>query len=302
MYGGCSQPKCCNLNRKRFSSRTQLQIRLTVKKTAPILLFLMIFAACKESGDTKTTTQKNTAKPIPVIKYELLARFPHDSSLFTEGLLVHQGQLFESTGSPEELANTESMIGVSSVETGKFEQKIKLDRSVYFGEGICILKNKIYQLTYQNQEVFVYHFPSFALAEKYKYSNKEGWGLTTDGTLLIMSDGTSQLSFIDPEGFRLVRSLPITANGFAQNYLNELEFIKGYIYANIWMTNLIVKIDPKTGFIVGQIDMSPIVAEERKRKVNIDVMNGIAYDSAKNKVYVTGKLWTSIYEISFPHE
>ena len=273
-----------------------------MKKSGSILFFLLIFVACKESGDTKTTMPRNAVKPIPVIKYELLASFPHDSSLFTEGLLVHEGQLFESTGSPEELPQTESMIGISNLETGKFEQKIKLDRSIYFGEGICILQDKVYQLTYQNQEAFVYQFPSFNLAGKFKYGNKEGWGLTTDGTNLVMSDGTSQLSFIDPETFSIVRSLQVTANGFAQNYLNELEYINGYIYANIWMTNLIVKIDPKTGFILGQMDMSPLVSKERSKKANIDVLNGIAYDSAKDKVYVTGKLWTTVYEISFPHK
>ncbi len=156
----------------------------------------------------------------------------------------------------------------------------------------------MYQLTYLNKEGFIYQLPSFELIEKFTYENNEGWGLATDGQSLLMSDGTDVITFLNPVSLKPFKKLKVSANGNAQNHLNELEYIKGYIYANIWLTNLIVKIDPISGNIVGQIDLSSLVLKERTKKSSIDVLNGIAYNKELDKIYVTGKLWSSIYEIA----
>lgn len=269
-----------------------------MKKILNIILFSTIIISCSDNEYQEKQVETNEPIPVQNIVCNVIAEHPHDTSLFTEGFLVHKGQVYESTGSPDELTYTESMIGISDLTTGKFERKIKLDKSIYFGEGICVLKGKLYQLTYQNKEGFIYQLPSFELIGKFTYENKEGWGLTSDGQNLIMSDGSDMITFMNPETLKPLHKLKITANGNAQNYLNELEFIKGYLYANIWMTNLIVKINPKTGCIVGQIDLSSLVLKERMKKPTVDVMNGIAYDEELDKIYITGKLWSSIYEIA----
>jgi glutamine cyclotransferase len=227
------------------------------------------------------------------------AYLPHDSSLYTEGLLVHNGQLLESTGSPDDLPATRSMIGISNLETGKFNRKAELDRNRYFGEGIAILNNRLYQLTYKNRIAFVYNASTYRMIDSFNYENTEGWGLTTDGKVLIMSDGTSSLSFLEPFTGKPVRKLIITEREVLVPNLNELEYIQGYIYANVWTTNYIVKIDPADGKVIGKLDLSLLTHEAKRRYSKSEVANGIAYDSTTGKVYVTGKMWPHIYQISF---
>jgi glutaminyl-peptide cyclotransferase len=240
-------------------------------------------------------------KTTPIINYNVIARYPHDSSLYTEGLLFHEGKLFESSGAPSHLPQTRSTFGISDLKTGKFEIKGELDRNIYFGEGIVIIKNKLYQLTYQNQVCFVYDAKSFKKIGQFNYQNKEGWGLTTDGTHLIMSDGTYDLTYFNPDNFSVVKVLPVLKDGFGLDRINELEYIKGYIYANVWMTNLIVKIDPATGIVTGQIDLSTLYDESVAKNPDLGELNGIAYDSIQDRILVTGKLWPNIFEIGFPH-
>lgn len=174
----------------------------------------------------------------------------------------------------------------------------------HFTKNACFIvffKDKLYQLTYQKQVGFIYEATTFKKVGEFKFQNKEGWSLTTDGSNLIMSDGTSKLTYIDPVKLSPVKVLNVTEFGYPIDKLNELEFIKGSIYANIWMSNTIVKIDPANGNIVGKIDLSSLTKEAKIINPDADVLNGIAYDSANDKIYVTGKMWSKIYQIQFPH-
>ena len=265
-----------------------------------VLIFITLFSCQNNSKSAETTVPKSISN-IPLISYSVPNYFPHDTTLFTEGFLFYKGELFESTGSPQGLPQTKSLIGINNLATGKFSPKIELDKTKYFGEGIAFLNNKLYQLTYKNQIGFIYDATSFRKIGEFKYNNLEGWSLTTDGKDLIMSDGTSKLTFLDPEKLTPVRTLNVTENGMPQDSLNELEFIKGFIYANVWMNNFIYKINPSTGSIVGKLDLHLLTQDARNKYPKADVLNGIAYDSISDKVYVTGKLWPTIYQINFDH-
>lgn len=237
----------------------------------------------------------------PEIKYTVQNQYPHDITSFTEGFLFHDNKLFESTGAPENLPQTKSLFGVVDLKTGKIDVKAEIDKNIYFGEGIVFLNGKVFQLTYKNQTGFIYDGKTFKNIGKFTYTNREGWGLTTDGKSLIMSDGTSYLTYLDPVSFSVTKTLDVAENGYVLEHLNELEYIKGFIYANVWTTNYIVKIDPNTGDVVGKLDLSSLSFECKTRNPNAEVINGIAYDSINDKVLVTGKLWPTIYEIKFPH-
>ena len=270
----------------------------------PILIYFFFLNLLGSCSDNSANSHAETAESIPrtpTIDHRVINYFAHDTSLFTEGLVFHKGELFESTGSPSELPQTKSWIGVSNLETGKFSPKIEIDKREYFGEGIVFLNNKLYQLTYKNQVGFIYNAKTFKKIGQFNYSNAEGWSLTTDGTSLIMSDGTNILTYIDPAKLVPTKTLKVTDKGSTIGKLNELEFIKGFIYANIWTTDLIVKIDPSTGNVVGKIDLSSLTDVAKRINPNADVLNGIAYDSIADKIYVTGKMWANIYQIQFPH-
>ena len=241
------------------------------------------------------------ANATPIINYAVTKFYPHDTSLYTEGLIIHNGQLMESTGSPDDAPQTRSLIGTIDLATGKMDQKIEIDRSKYFGEGIVVLNNKLYQLTYTTQTGFIYDAKTFKKIGQFNYTNKEGWSLTTNGRELIMSDGTSQLTFLDSASLKPIKTLPVTENESPVNKLNELEYIDGFIYANIWLTNFIVKIDPSNGKVIGKLDFTSVAFEAKNKNPAADVLNGIAYDSTAGKIYITGKLWPNIYEVNFPH-
>jgi len=260
--------------------------------------FLLLFS-CNEPEKPKEPVSETPVTPR--IEYEVVKIFPHDTNLFTEGLLVYNGQLFESSGAPEDAPQTHSVIGVNDLSTGKFTKKAEIDRIKYFGEGISILNGKVFQLTYKNQQGFIYDATTFRQLGTFPFRNKEGWSLTTDGHNLIMSDGTDELSFLEPEHQKEIKTLKVTENGMPLNQINELEYIKGFIYANVWTTNAIIKIDPATGHVLGRMDLSSLVSEARNKNPGIDVLNGIAYDADSDKVYVTGKLWPYVYQIKFPH-
>jgi len=268
-----------------------------------ILGAILIATACNSDTKQKTAPVSPAApeKVTPTIEYSVTARYPHDTTAFTEGFLFHDGKLYESTGGPEYLQQTRSAVGIVDLKTGKFDTKIEIDKRVYFGEGILILKNKLYQLTYQNQIGFIYDLKSFNRIGQFGYLNKEGWGMTTDGKHMIYSDGTSILTYMNPDDFKVVKTLEVVENGYALQALNELEYINGFIYANVWMTNRIVKINPTSGEVVGALDLAKLYYESKLRYKNINELNGIAYDSLSGKVLVTGKLWPDIYEISFAY-
>ncbi len=269
-----------------------------------LLLTLALMCILYSCSNNSKEPEQNITEPsltTPVINYTVTKYFPHDTTLFTEGLLIHDGQLFESTGSPEELIQTKSLIGTIDLTTGRTHKKVELDKTKYFGEGIVFFKDKLYQLTYKNKIGFIYDAKSFKQLGTFHYSNEEGWSLTTDGLNLIMSDGTDKLTFLNPENLQPVKTLGVTLNGMPVGKLNELEFIKGFIYANVWRTNNIVKIDPYNGKVTGQIDLSSLSAKAKSKNPNAEVMNGIAYDSVSDKINITGKLWPNIYQISFSH-
>jgi len=257
-----------------------------------LILFLspVILLSCRESS-----------KPVPIIDYTIANIFPHDTTLFTEGLVVHNGELFESTGSPEDVQYAESLIGTIDLKSGKMNIKVKLDKTKYFGEGIVFLKDKLYQLTYKNKMGFIYDAKSFKQLGVFAYSNAEGWGLTTDGINLIMSDGTHKLTFLNPDNLQPQKVLNVTENGNLVEKLNELEFINGYIYANVWTTNNIVKIDPLNGNITGKLDLNALIMDAKFKNLGSEAMNGIAWDPAADKIYITGKFWPNIYQIVFSH-
>lgn len=267
-------------------------------------IILVAFTIACTNPEQKPAAPNPPAPPassVPLINYAVAGYMPHDTSLFTEGFLFHNGHLFESTGSPEESPDLQSVVGIIDPHTGKMDEKIRLDREKYFGEGITFLNGKLYQLTYKNQKGFIYDAATYKKIGEFTYANQEGWSLTTDGRHLIMSDGTDTLTYLDPVTCKPIKTLKVTLNGIKRDSLNELEYIKGYIYANIWITNNIVKIDTATGKVVGMLDMRSLVDDARNRNPNADVLNGIAYDSATDKIYVVGKQWANIYQISFPH-
>ncbi|HLZ87094.1 MAG TPA: glutaminyl-peptide cyclotransferase [Puia sp.] len=251
------------------------------------------------------TPATNPDKPAdntpPTLDYTVIKAYPHDTSAYTEGFLFHDGKLYESTGTePDMPADRRSLFGTVDLATGKITPKVELDRNKYFGEGIVFLNGKVYQLTYTTKIGFVYDATTYKKIGEFTFPSKEGWGMTTDGTYLIMSDGTSNLSYLDPNTFRLVKVLGVTDNNGPVSNINELELIKGYLYANQWQTNYILKIDPASGKVVARLNMDSLVSQVRNQYPGAEVLNGIAYDSTTGKVYVTGKLWPGIYEIKFP--
>jgi len=277
-------------------------IFMVMKYTILILLAVIVLSGCPNNPTPINPVPDIAA--IPTINYSVISYQPHDTASFTEGLLVHDGKLFESTGHPpdDDLPQTRSLFGIVDTKTGKIDVKAELDKTKYFGEGITILNNKLYQLTLATQVGYIYNATTFKKLGEFSFANKEGWGMTTDGTNLIMSDGTGTLTYLDPATQKPIKTLPVTKNGIPVDSLNELEYIHGFIYANVWLTNTIVKIDATNGNVTGVIDLSSLVAEAKNRYAGALELNGIAYDAATDKIYVTGKLWPTIYQISFTHK
>lgn len=269
-----------------------------------VLIIVGIFISC-ETDKPKDIKKVDTSTIVevpetPIISYTLVNTYPHDINAFTEGFLFHEGRLFESTGAPENLPQTKSLFGIVDLKNGKIDTKVEIDKSIYFGEGISILNNKIYQLTYKNQTAFVYDAKTYKPLGKYSYQNREGWGLTNDGKNLIMSDGSNYLTYFD-QNFNVTKTLDVSENGYTVDYLNELEYINGFIYANIYQSHEIVKIDPSTGNVVGKLDLTSLFQTSKTKDINSLETNGIAYDSISDKILVTGKMWPSMYEIKFQH-
>jgi len=261
----------------------------------------LLFIGCNNNSNLKNKTKQRSLNGIAIIEYSLEKTFPDSIESYTEGILFHDNKLYESTGSPDNYPNTRSVIGIVNLKTGKIDVKIEIDRNKYFGEGILFFNEKLYQLTYKNQIGFIYDSKDFKRIGTFNYSNKEGWGMTTDGSFIIMSDGTNYLTYWDPDSLKEIKKIGITYNGSSALYANELEFINGFIYANIWTTNYIAKIDPVDGKIVGLIDLTSLFLKARKENPQSETTNVIAYDSKKNRILVTGKFWPYIFEIRFQH-
>ncbi len=227
--------------------------------------------------------------PTPVCTYRVVAAYPHDALAFTQGLVYLDGDLYEGTG-----LRGESTLRRVDLTTGAVEQRIALEPR-YFGEGVAVFAGEIFQLTWQEQTGFVYDQATFTLQRTWSYAT-EGWGLTDDGSRLIMSDGTASLYFWDPATLTVTGILAVTDSFGPVVRLNELEYIRGYVYANIWQTDRIAKINPVTGVVEAYLDLSGLLPAEL-RTADTDVLNGIAYDDANDRLFVTGKRWPRLYDI-----
>ncbi len=221
--------------------------------------------------------------------FEVINIYPHDPNAFTQGLLWHEGYLYESTGLYDQ-----STLRRVDLPTGKILQSIRLP-SELFGEGLAAVGERLVQLTWESKLGFVYNLDSFALLRRFTYDT-EGWGLTYDGKMLILSDGSSNLTYLDPVTFSPVRKLAVTMNGRPIGNLNELEFIEGKIWSNVWQTDSILCIDPGTGHVNSYLNLRGLLPD-KMRTGREDVLNGIAYDARMKRIFVTGKLWPRIFEI-----
>jgi glutaminyl-peptide cyclotransferase len=227
---------------------------------------------------------------VPVYGYEVAHTFPHDPSAFTEGLFYLNGFLYESTGLEEH-----STIRKVRLETGTVVKKIDIPPQ-YFGEGIVNWEGHLISLTWKSHVGFIFDLATFKLRRDFPYTG-EGWALTQDGRQLIMSDGSSELRFINPQTLKETNRLTVTLNGKAIRNLNELEWVKGEIYANVWQTNWILRIDPKSGDVVGLINLAGLLGPSEHVAGSDGVLNGIAYDAKNDRLFVTGKNWPKLFEI-----
>ncbi|HEY8344528.1 MAG TPA: glutaminyl-peptide cyclotransferase [Bacillota bacterium] len=253
---------------------------------------LLCLALCLGAGGLLLSAEK----PAPPVRYsyEIINTYPHDPAAFTQGFIYLDGFFYESTG----LYGHSSLRQVNP-EDGTVIKQINLPEN-YFAEGMTAhhhhTRPRIIQLTWRENRGFVYDLESFTLRETFSYQT-EGWGLTYDGEFLIMSDGSPVLTFLDPETFLPVKRITVKARNKPLPNLNELEYIKGKIYANVWLTDYIVIIDPETGLVTGEIDLTGLLDPASQQGHTVDVLNGIAYDEEGDRLFVTGKFWPKIFEI-----
>ena len=247
------------------------------------LILAVALAACGASSEASQTGPKTYG-------YEVVRSYPHDPTAFTQGLLFLNGFLYESTGQPGQ-----SSIRKVRLDNGEVVQKRSVPEP-FFGEGIVNWNGKLIELTWQHQLGFVYDINSFDLKSQFNYVG-EGWGLTQDGKRIIMSDGTSALRFLDPETLQETGRVHVTEDGQPVAQLSELEWVKGEVWANVWQTDRIARINPATGAVVGWIDLTGLLNSVDRLGAMPDVLNGIAYDAATDRLFVTGKWWPKLYEI-----
>lgn len=227
---------------------------------------------------------------VPVYGYDIVHTYPHDPAAFTEGLFYLNGFLYESTG-----LERHSSIRKVRLETGEVVQQHDVPAQ-YFGEGIVNWKNHLVGLTWKSHVGFVYDLKSFKLLTQFRYEG-EGWALTQDGNRILMSDGSSEIRLLDPETLLPIGRIQVTLDGKPVSGLNELEWVKGELYANVWQTNWILRIDPHDGRVIGAINLAGLLAPSDILTGKTDVLNGIAYDPRGDRLFVTGKNWPKLFEI-----
>lgn len=260
------------------------------------LTFLSILSACNNNDGPSSdpdVAPGYTKLPAPQhINYTIIATHPHDTSAYTQGLQLYNGKMYEGTGDYET-----SSLRITEWKTGKVEKKHMMGTAEIFGEGINIFKDRIYQLTWESNIVYVYDINNIEKPIKTFKWPYEGWGITNDGTNLIVSTGSDVIYFVDPETFKVINTISVMSNQGPVDNLNELEYIDGYIYANIYTTTDIVKIDPKTGTVVGKMTFANLLQQSDYVPGRTDYFNGIAYDSSTKTMLVTGKRWPKLFEI-----
>jgi glutaminyl-peptide cyclotransferase len=272
-------------------------ILLRARDMAIIFLISLVFllASCSPSISSPVSTSAiPLSQPVPTYSYRIVHVYPHDPGAFTEGLVFDRGAFFEGT-----VLEGQSDLRQVDLETGRVIREHKLPDQ-YFGEGITAYGDFLIQLTYQSHIGFVYDRNTFAQLRDFSYST-EGWGITQDGRRLIMSDGTSVIHFLDPQSFQTTGSISVSDNGVPVVNVNELEYVKGKIYANIWTTNKIAIINPVDGRVSGWIDLTGLL-QTQKYSGRVDVLNGIAYDAQSDRLFVTGKWWPYLFEIKLAPE
>ena len=235
------------------------------------------------------------SSPVKTYSYRIVDSYPHDPSAFTQGLVYDRGGLYEGTG-----LYGQSSLRRIDIQTGEVLQIVQLEDE-FFGEGITIWEDKIIQLTWQSRQGFVWGKENLTRIDNFTYQT-EGWGLTSDGEKLIMSDGSNILYFLDLEDYSLLGTLEVTACGEPVRGINELEYVNGMIYANLWPSSWIAIIYPDTGEVKGKINLSGIMTEEDIQGRRVDVTNGIAYDPSEDRLFVTGKFWPKLFEIELVEE
>lgn len=256
------------------------------------LLFALTSCEDENTRGSKNPVSEEEPSMTPLISYKLINQYPHSTDAFTEGLQYVDGHMYESTGQ----SGTSYLIKYE-LETGKELQRFDLEDK-YFGEGMTVMGDKIYMLTYKSKTGFVFDKNTFKLLKTFPFNTKEGWGMTNDSTNLIYSDGTPNIYFLNPESLQEVRKIEVRDNYGPVIHINELEYINGYIYANQWNTNLILKIDPQAGKVVAHANLSNIRRQAGLNPTGYeDVLNGIAYDKENNRIFVTGKFWPKTFEI-----
>jgi len=261
-------------------------------KCSTVILGLVICSSFWHSDYLVAFTNSSYANEkidTPVLGYKIVNTYPHDTNSFTQGLIFDKGVLYESTG-----LIGRSAVKIVDLKTGKTLKSHELPDN-YFGEGIAIIENKIIQLTWRSKTGFVYDKKTLKLIKKFSYQT-QGWGITYDGKYLIISDGSAVLYFMDPNTFKVVGTLEVYGDSGKVSKLNELEYINGEIYANIWGIEKIARINPKTGRVTAWIDLSGLLSDQDKKN-RVDVLNGIAFNSENGNLFVTGKLWPKLFEI-----
>ncbi|MFT3845037.1 MAG: glutaminyl-peptide cyclotransferase [Lacibacter sp.] len=265
-----------------------------------ILKFLtasILFTSCGSNSTQNDEQGPVSSVPPPTrLNYTLLKVHPHDTTAYTQGLQYIDGFLYEGTGNPEKVPNKSKLRKVDYT-TGKILKETFIPGPL-FGEGITMLQNKIYQLTWTEKKGYIYQFPEFKLIREFSFDLAEGWGLTNNGKELIVSDGSSNIYFWNPETLKETKRISVQDNNGLRNNLNELEYINGAIYANVYLTDEILKIDPETGNVTGSLDFSDLRKNfPELNNPSCDYFNGIAWDSSGNRIFVTGKYWPKLFEI-----
>jgi glutamine cyclotransferase len=252
------------------------------------VLFLLVSLIITAPPPVCAESEKSSG-PLPVYGYRIVHVYPHDRGAYTQGLAFAGGHLYEGTGQ-----EGRSSLRRVELKTGRTLQEFKLENR-YFGEGITVLNDRIIQLTWRSRVGFVYDRASFRRLNSFRFDH-EGWGITHDGRRLIVSDGSATLHFLDPKTLQEVGRLQVRDEGGSVTGLNELEYVRGTVYANVWPTDRIAMINPRTGSVTGWVDMAGLLTDFDARS-GVDVLNGIAYDPAGDRLFVTGKMWPNIFEI-----